>query len=246
MMVHTPLVSVIIPVCNVGKSLTSCLDGVFGQRLRDIDVICIGDTSLVMLREYCARDERVRAIVQTNHSGSAARNAGLDTAKGKRTVFVDSDDEVVPDIWESRLAEASYPDVKFKVRWKLRDGELFKVSMTGWGKCFLRARTEEGRLRFPHGVYFEGNVFVLNFIGTLRSPQVLSLFPTRGLHRRHVPPPQAGPRLPLLRQLRADVLRQAPPRHRDMSAMAKGGSSLGHGRTPAKRGWSRGTKPCVP
>lgn len=203
-----PLVSVIIPVYNVESYLPRCLDSVLGQSLRDIEVICIddgsSDASLAVLREYAGRDERVRVIAQTNLGVSAARNAGLDAAKGKWVAFVDSDDEVMPDIWESLLAEAGnedaiyfsaeevvqeggslrviesgYFDVKFKTRWKLRDDDLFKVSMTVWDKLFRRSRIEEGRLRFPHGVYFEDNAFVLNFIGTYR----LARFVPRKLYR---------------------------------------------------------------
>lgn len=208
MMKNSPLVSVIIPVYNVEKYLSHCLNSVLGQSLRDIEVICIddgsSDDSLAILRDYEKQDERVRVIAQTNLGVSAARNAGLDVAKGEWVAFVDSDDEVMPDIWKTllveagnedaiyfsaeevvmkdgarRVVESGYFDVKFKGLWKLRDEDLFRLSMTVWDKLFRRSKIEESRIRFPHGVYFEDNVFVLNFVGTYR----LARFIPRKLYR---------------------------------------------------------------
>lgn len=207
-MIATPLVSVIIPVCNGEKYLAPCLDSVLGQSLRNIEVICVDDGSSdgspAILREYAGRDSRVRIIRQQNLGVSAARNAGLDAAAGTWVAFVDSDDEVMPDIWETLLAEAGnediilfsaeeiaiqggkprviqsgYFDVKFKTRWKLRDSDLFLISMTVWDKLFHRSKIEQYGIRFPHGVVFEDNAFVLSFIGINR----LARFVPKKLYR---------------------------------------------------------------
>jgi glycosyltransferase involved in cell wall biosynthesis len=101
----TPKVSVIIPVYNTEPYLRRCLDSVCGQTLRDIEIICVNDASPdksgEILREYAARDERIRLIeFEKNRGVSAARNAGIDAAQGEYLGFVDSDDYVDMDFYK--------------------------------------------------------------------------------------------------------------------------------------------------
>ena len=193
-MAHYPKVSVIIPVYNVEKYLARCLDSVLGQSFHDIEVLCIDDgstdSSPEILRRYADRDARICIITQENQGVSVARNAGLDSAKGEWIAFVDSDDEVMPDIWETLLTEvrdedavcfsaeeiqmenekqatihSGYFDVKFSGTKELTDDDLFKISMTVWDKIYRRSKVEDCSLRFPEGINFEDNVFVMNFFG---------------------------------------------------------------------------------
>lgn len=89
-------VSVVIPVFNTARFLRQCLDSVVGQTLSDIEVICVddgsADGSLDIAREYEARDGRVRVLTQNNKGGGAARNAGIEVARGDYLFFLDSDD----------------------------------------------------------------------------------------------------------------------------------------------------------
>lgn len=100
----TPKISVIIPVYNVGPYLRECLDSVVNQTLRDIEIICVNDGSTdnsgAILVEYAARDERIIVITQKNRGLSAARNVGIDAAKGKYIYFIDSDDYIDLDALE--------------------------------------------------------------------------------------------------------------------------------------------------
>ncbi|MDR0631733.1 MAG: glycosyltransferase, partial [Holosporaceae bacterium] len=61
-----PLVSVIVPVYKTERFLRECLDSILGQSLQDIEVICIDDASpdncWLILREYAAKDRRVKII----------------------------------------------------------------------------------------------------------------------------------------------------------------------------------------
>jgi glycosyltransferase involved in cell wall biosynthesis len=98
-MCEHPKVSVIIPVYNTAPYLRRCLDSVCGQTLRDIEIICINDgstdNSLEILHEYAAKDKRIRIIAfPENRGAGAARNAGLDAAKGEYLACLDSDDYV--------------------------------------------------------------------------------------------------------------------------------------------------------
>lgn len=88
--------SIIIPVCNSGRHLRECLDSALSQTLRDIEIICVDDGSTDgspgILREYAARDSRVRAVFQPNAGAGAARNAGMELSRGEYLAFLDADD----------------------------------------------------------------------------------------------------------------------------------------------------------
>lgn len=91
-----PLVSIIVPIYNVEKYLGTCLDSLIHQTYQNIEIICINDgsfdNSAVILNEFAKQDERIKIITQENMGLSAARNAGMKYARGKYTMFVDSDD----------------------------------------------------------------------------------------------------------------------------------------------------------
>ena len=94
--VSPPKVSVIIPVYNAEQYLHQCLDSVCNQTLCDIEIICVDDgstdNSLAILREYQNLDPRILVLTQENAGGGAARNHGLEVAKGEYLSFLDSDD----------------------------------------------------------------------------------------------------------------------------------------------------------
>lgn len=91
-----PKFSVIVPVYNVEKYLSYCLETIRMQTLKDIEIICVNDGSvdhsLHILQSYQEDDDRIRVIDKKNGGLSSARNAGLDAAKGEYILFVDSDD----------------------------------------------------------------------------------------------------------------------------------------------------------
>ncbi len=90
------MISIIVPVYNVAPYLPKCLDSLVNQTYRDLEIICVNDgstdDSLRILREYEARDKRVKVINQTNQGLSGARNIGIEKAEGEWMMFVDSDD----------------------------------------------------------------------------------------------------------------------------------------------------------
>lgn len=93
--------SVIIPVYNSEKTLKRCLDSLLEQRWEDVEVILINDGSSdrsgEIIRAYSNRYPNIRTATQENSGVSAARNRGLDEAKGTYITFVDSDDYVSDD-----------------------------------------------------------------------------------------------------------------------------------------------------
>lgn len=92
------LVSIVIPVWNVEAYLPFCLDSITNQTYKNLEIILIDDGSTDSSGSICddaaAKDRRIKVIHKKNEGLSAARNTGLNEAKGKWLVFVDSDDYV--------------------------------------------------------------------------------------------------------------------------------------------------------
>ena len=90
--------SVIIPVYNAERYLCRCLDSVLTQTLRDIEVVCVNDGSTdgssEILADFARQDPRVKVLTQENLGQGAARNRGLEAAKGEYVYFMDADDEL--------------------------------------------------------------------------------------------------------------------------------------------------------
>ncbi len=88
--------SIIIPVYNVERYLRDCLDSVLGQTFSDWEAVCVNDGSTdgsaAILEEYSKKDNRFSVITQPNAGLSAARNTGINAAKGDYILFLDSDD----------------------------------------------------------------------------------------------------------------------------------------------------------
>ena len=97
-------ISIIIPVYNVEKYLHECLDSIINQTFKDLEIICVDDGSTdkssEILEEYEQKDKRFTVISQPNKGVSAARNRGMQQAKGKYIMFVDSDDYIASNACE--------------------------------------------------------------------------------------------------------------------------------------------------
>ena len=91
-----PLVSIVIPVYNVGAYLSECLESLMNQTYRNIEMVVIDDGSTddssVICDQYAEKDSRIRVFHQNNHGMSHARNRGITLARGDYLQFIDSDD----------------------------------------------------------------------------------------------------------------------------------------------------------
>lgn len=95
----TPIrLSIIIPVYNTERFLKDCLDSLLHQGIEDCEILCVNDgstdSSPRILEEYAARDARFRVLHQENAGLSAARNRGVEMARGRYLYFCDSDDMI--------------------------------------------------------------------------------------------------------------------------------------------------------
>ncbi len=92
------LISIIIPVYNVEKDLSDCLDSVINQTYKNIEIILIDDGSIdrsgTICDEYAKKDKRIKVYHTENKGVSDARNFGIVKSKGKYIAFIDSDDFV--------------------------------------------------------------------------------------------------------------------------------------------------------
>lgn len=129
-----PLVSVVIPTFNRARQVTAALRSVLEQTYSEFEVILVDDGSQddtgqaireVIDQEDCAAG-RVRYFFRTNQGQSAARNFGIDNARGEFVAFLDSDDVWLPE----------------KLEWQLRALDQFKDRSCA---CITDARLVDNR-----------------------------------------------------------------------------------------------------
>ena len=91
-------ISLIIPIYNVAKYLKDCLESVITQENVEYEAILVNDGSTdnseQIAEEYVCRSRKFSMISQRNQGLSAARNAGIELAKGKYIQFLDADDKL--------------------------------------------------------------------------------------------------------------------------------------------------------
>jgi glycosyltransferase involved in cell wall biosynthesis len=115
-----PLVSITMSAYNVERYLRASLDCVVNQTLRDIEILCVNDGStdgtIGILREYAARDSRLKIVEKDVNEGLAvARNEALALASGKYVGFFDGDDLCDRDLFRKayQCAEENHSDLVF-------------------------------------------------------------------------------------------------------------------------------------
>lgn len=177
------LISVIIPVYNVEKYLTRCVESIKEQTYTNLEILLIDDGSTdssgALCDELAETDTRIRVIHQKNGGVSKARNTGIVNAKGKYFAFMDSDDYATRDIIEHLytltqkfhcpMALCGYTTVKHGKEFRNGDGSEFTLSshdaiestlyhrdpinISFWGKLF--GSTLFQGVECPEGKLFE-------------------------------------------------------------------------------------------
>ena len=183
-MMKQPKVSIIVPVYNVEKYLTRCLDSLLNQTLKDIEIICINDgskdNSLSILKNYSVLDNRIRLIDQKNQGQSVARNKGIEIAAGEYIGFVDSDDWVDLDFFEKLYTAAEKHTCEIAAAGIIRlhklnkkfhlkfDKEIITEDINTkfelcdvpelsyvWNKIYKKEVLLQHQLKFEEGIFFE-------------------------------------------------------------------------------------------
>ncbi|MDO4493648.1 MAG: glycosyltransferase [Clostridia bacterium] len=180
MQTELPLISVIVPCYKVEQWLPACLDSLLAQTYRNLELICVDDGSPdrsgAILDDYAKKDPRIRVIHRENGGLSAARNSGLAVARGEYIGFVDSDDSVLPEMYETLYRLLLRYDADIADCAAVLDTDTGKEDQSGialyrggeavftasvldqiatpvWSKLFKAALWKE--LRFPEGAYYE-------------------------------------------------------------------------------------------
>ena len=159
--------TVVVPARNVDRFVGACLDSVMSQDVggRTFEVIVVDDGStddtVAAVSVRAERDKRVR-LVRCSGLGPAARNVGIDLARGRYLAFVDADDLLAPGHFAALFARMDCGDVDMvSSLWRriaedgtpLGLGERTRTHATVWGRLYRREVWE--RLRIPQGCWYE-------------------------------------------------------------------------------------------
>ena len=178
--------SIIIPVYNCEKYLRDCLDSCINQDLLndEYEVLCVNDgstdSSINILNDYANRYSHIKVFSQDNRGVSAARNIGLDNAKGEYIMFLDGDDLIRKNCLQglkktleekpcARLKMGAYmgdSDDAERFKTKPDDSKLSKLTLFEvlWMSVLQRSLIEEKRLRFVEGItHHEDELFLTDF-----------------------------------------------------------------------------------
>ena len=101
------IISVIIPVYNVEKYLSECLDSVINQTYKNLQIIIVDDGSTDFSGKICdvyaEKDNRITVVHQKNAGAGAAKNTGLELIDGDYFSIIDSDDYIELDMYEKMV-----------------------------------------------------------------------------------------------------------------------------------------------
>lgn len=152
------LISVVVPVYNVKPYLEKCIDSILHQTYQDLEVLLVDDGATDGSGEICDRyasaDARIRVIHKENGGSSSARNRGIEEASGAYIGFVDADDYIAPDMYETLyLALQNYPQIPVSQMmseeiWE--DGSLANGPYKDSGETFLLQTREYFRELILH------------------------------------------------------------------------------------------------
>ena len=100
-------ISVIIPIYNVENYLKRCVDSVLRQEGVSLEIILVDDGSTdssgQICDDYAANQPNIKCLHISNSGPATAKNKGYDVATGYYVAFIDSDDEIKPDMFSSML-----------------------------------------------------------------------------------------------------------------------------------------------
>lgn len=152
-------VSVVVPVYNAGATLSACVKSVRAQGYSDWELILVNDGSKDDSGELCERfareDARIRAVAQSNQGVSAARNRGLQLARGAYVAFLDADDE-----WEEDFLATLVPLIKNTRADAAICGYWMQLPTGAWRE--IRIREDVCETAEAIGNYFAGQNIVIN------------------------------------------------------------------------------------
>lgn len=192
-----PLISIIIPVYNCKQYLTQCIESVLAQKVADFEVIIINDGSTDGSDRICdafaSNDSRFTVVHKKNQGLSAARNDGLELARGQWVTFLDSDDWLEPHFLDVLIANHDVDYIVTSINHcrpadirnseKFVDNKYYNIDQsvfadcnmitaffTAWSKFFNNKIIKKNNLRFIPGVSpGEDTIFVFQYLNCINS-----------------------------------------------------------------------------
>jgi CDP-glycerol glycerophosphotransferase len=199
-----PLVSVVLPIYQVEAFLRECLDSIVSQSLTDYELLVVDDGSTdgsrAIAEEYARSDSRVKVIERENGGLGAARNTGVQHARGVYLAFVDSDDVLPPGALRALVASAEATgsdmvagsvlrfnrlrswspswvnEVHGDRRERIRIEEFLPLlrNLYTWNKLFRRDFWDAQGLSFREGVAYEDQPIITQLYARAASIDVLT------------------------------------------------------------------------
>ncbi len=188
------MISVIVPVYKVEAYLRQCLDSIVGQTYGDLEILLVDDGSPdrcgEICDEYARADRRVRVFHTENRGVSAARNLCLREAKGEYIGFVDADDWIEPDMYETLLRRIEETGADISICGVWRESSSFirvqafedtvftgeealaawldeKINNEVWNRLYRKDLFEGAS--FPEGKNYEDSAYLLEIMVSSRS-----------------------------------------------------------------------------
>lgn len=174
-------VSIIVPVYNVEKYIHKCLDSLVNQTLKELEFIFVNDgspdNSPKIIKEYQKKDKRIKLLNKENGGQASARNLGLEHAKGEYIAFLDSDDYVKENMYETLYNRAkkdnldivicnnylvykdslveNNPGITNKKEKIISPREYITLSPSPWNKIIRHEYLNQEKFKFPEGIIYE-------------------------------------------------------------------------------------------
>lgn len=193
---NNPTVSIIIPVYQAEDFLSRCLNSITNQTFKDFELLLINDGSTdksqKICNNYAISFNNIRVFHQKNIGPSAARNKGIDQAKGKFITFIDADDYIDKNYLEGFFVANPNPEkalIQHNYIREYNDGrrkkfqlppkqfnrsqfsnlfysiQLIKWWPFTWGKLYDLALVKEQGLHFKEDIYYgEDLIFLLSYL----------------------------------------------------------------------------------
>ena len=160
--------SIIIPVYQVEQYLQECIESVLNQSFQDYEIILIDDGSKdespLICDAYALKYDFIYVIHKQNQGLSAARNDGIEKAKGNYVLFLDSDDTLMEEaLMQLYQRMKVYPDVE--VVTGLMDSEIVvkhanQSNQALSGLAFMKAEYESQTMSNAACLYIYQNAFL--------------------------------------------------------------------------------------
>lgn len=199
-----PILSVVVPIYNVEKYLSKCIDSILKQTYEDLEILLVDDgstdSSSVIAQKYADEYEKVKYIRQKNKGLGGARNTGISQAKGNYISFIDSDDYIESTMYETMMKKilefhidvcicdyqrvGEHDNILEVHRESIPSGKVLNprhqkdcilVDPSACNKIFAKSLFIENEIYFPEKVWYEDIRTVTKILGIVEKVYYLDI-----------------------------------------------------------------------